>query len=229
MDNKNNNFTLELANTIVNSTADTLIDIGEIGIDSVITDELIKQFPFAKTIYSVSKAGIAIREKFLLKKTYIFIKQLSENNVDSVEYEEYKTKLKNNDKYLFEELERIIIILDRILEPQKAVILANLYSAFINKNLSIQELQDFYMILDNLLLNDIQNLKLLYKSERIYNEEKDHKGVTNRLISLGLAYKVSDFLYDKENRSLALPTTEYKVILTEYGKKFLRNGLLFGS
>ena len=45
MDNENNNFTLELANTIINSTADTLIDIGEIGIDSVITDELIKQFP----------------------------------------------------------------------------------------------------------------------------------------------------------------------------------------
>lgn len=225
MDNENNNFTLELANTIINSTADTLIDIGEIGIDSVITDELIKQFPFAKIIYSVSKSGIAIREKFLLKKTYLFIKQLSENNVDNVEYDKYKAKLKNNDKYLFEELERIIIILDRIVEPQKAVILANLYSTFINKNLSIQELQDFYMILDNLLLNDIQNLKLLYKSERMYNEEKDHKGVTNRLISLGLAYKVSDIFYDQEKQSLTLPTTEYKVILTEYGKKLFKYGL----
>lgn len=55
----------------------------------------------------------------MLNKTLIFINQLITNNIDSKEYEEYKEKIKRRDKKTFEELERVIIIMDKFIEKEK--------------------------------------------------------------------------------------------------------------
>ena len=64
------------ARTIANYNLDVALDLTEIGIDSLLDESFLKELPLAKTIYGFTKTGLAIREKHLLKKTLVFIKQL---------------------------------------------------------------------------------------------------------------------------------------------------------
>ena len=63
----------------------------------------------------------------MLKKTLVFINQLNNNGLSNEKYIEYKEKLKNKDEFAFKELEYALIIIDRYVELNKNIILANLY------------------------------------------------------------------------------------------------------
>lgn len=126
-----NQIVNSIGNTIIDNNSDLLVDIGELGIDFVFDDSPLKEIPVVKTIYSIAKTGIAIRDRHLLNKTLIFINKLNSNNLSSEEYNEYKSKLKEKDKNIYKELEHIVIILDKLVEKEKAVILANLYTAYL--------------------------------------------------------------------------------------------------
>ena len=113
------------AKTIVDYNLDTAIDISELGLDSLLDESLFRDLPIVKIFYGVTKTSIAIREKHLLKKTLIFINQLNNNGISNKNYQEYKEKLKNNDKEILRELEHALIIIDRYIDTNKNVILAN--------------------------------------------------------------------------------------------------------
>ena len=104
------NIVESTASTIVNYNVDTVIDFSEIGLDSLIDNPLLKEFPLIKTAYGVAKTVFAVREKHMIKKTLTFIKQLNDNGISNKNYIDYKEKLKNKDRFVFKELEHILII-----------------------------------------------------------------------------------------------------------------------
>lgn len=164
----------------------------------------------------------------MLKKTLKFIQKVDANNIDSNEYLEYKEKIKNRDKETFRELENVIIILDKVVEDEKALILANLYSAYINKKISYLEFKNLAVVLDNFLLFDTTNLKLLYESDRQLKNMQDSYGTSNRLIALGMAYNNSGYNREADGSiSFGIPNND--VAITEFGRKFYKYGFLYND
>lgn len=202
------------------------IDISELAIDELFEDSPLKELPFVKIVYSIAKTGLAIRDRHMLKKTLKFIQKVDANNVDSNEYLKYKEKIKNRDKETFRELENVIIILDKVVEDEKALILANLYSAYINKKISYLEFKNLAVVLDNFLLFDTTNLELLYEADRQLKNMQDSYGPSNRLIALGMAYNISG--YNRElDGSISFDVPDNDVAITEFGRKFYKYGFLY--
>lgn len=59
--------------SIFSDVADIAVDLGEIGIDSVLRDGLIKDIPIVSVFYKFANIATSIREQYLLKKTLIFL------------------------------------------------------------------------------------------------------------------------------------------------------------
>lgn len=215
-----------VGDTILEYNTDLITDITELGIDYIFEDSPFVELPIVKTIYSITKTGIAIRDRHMLNKTLIFINQLITNTLDSKSYEEYKEKIKKRDKKTFEELERVIIILDKFIEKEKAIILANLYSACLNKYISFSTFQNFAFVLDKFLLYDRTNLGMLYDEDRQLSNMEDKYGPTNRLISLGMAYMINGYSRNPITNNISFMPPKNDVAITDFGRQFYRYGFL---
>ncbi|MDV4636304.1 hypothetical protein NNF28_10020 [Enterococcus faecium] len=215
-----------VGNTILESNADLLMDIGEIGIDFVFDDSPLIELPIVKTVYSITKTGLAIRDRHLLSKLLTFINKLNTDNLTSEEYEKYKQKLKQKDGFIYQELEYIIIILDRMVQKEKALILANLYSAYINKHITFNEFQNFSLVLDNFMLWDKYNLYLLYQHDCQLKDMQDSYGTASRLISQGLAYNITGFRRNPISQNISFNPPKNDIAITDFGKKFYEFGFV---
>jgi len=121
----------QLKVSLFENSIDVATDFAEIGLDNLLSDitdsEILQEIPIIKTIYSVCKVGLAIQEKHLLKKTLVFIKEFNSKQIKSKKLEKYKKKINEQPHYVEEELGRVLILLNKILDDSKAVILAKLY------------------------------------------------------------------------------------------------------
>lgn len=174
------------AETIVNYNVDTAIDYTEIGLDSLLDNPILKNFPVVKTVYGLAKTGFAIREKHTLKKLIIFIDKLNKNALSSEEYKKYKEKLKKNDKSVLKELEYVLIIIDRYIEIDKNKILANLYLNYIEKNINWNQFQELSIIVDNIFIADSNELENIYVKTTITMNEVVNKNSLRRLLTQNL-------------------------------------------
>jgi hypothetical protein len=71
-----NNLTDSVSNEIVSTTIDLGIEYSELTLDDFLADGILKEIPIIKTIYSVGKLGLGIKERFFVKKILVFLKEL---------------------------------------------------------------------------------------------------------------------------------------------------------
>lgn len=223
---QDNGIIKSVGETILECNSDLFTDVAEIGLDFVFDESPLAELPFVKTVFSFAKTGLAIRERHMINKTLRFINKLNSNNIDSKEYDEYKQRIKDNDKELYKELEHIVLILDKVVEKEKADILANLYSAYVNKKVSWGDFKNFSLVLDNFLLLDTTTLRMLYDRPHQLNDMEDSVGSASRLISLGLAYKINPYKRNPITKNISFIPPKNDVAITEFGRRFFQYGLL---
>lgn len=212
------------ANTIVNYNLDTAIDLSEIGLDSLLDDSILKEMPLIKTAYGVAKTGFAIREKHMLKKTLTFIKQLNDNGISNKNYIEYKEKLKNKDKFVFKELEHILIIIDRYVEANKNKILANLYFYYIDKQINWEQFQELSIIVDNIFIGDLDELEIIYQKKYITMHEIKNRVSFRRLKVQNLIEDIESMLR-MEDGSMGMFYNENDYKITLLGELLFKYGV----
>ncbi len=139
--------------SIKEELTDIIGELSEVGLDSIIDNETLKDIPFVSTAISLYNIGTTIREKHHLKKILKFISEINEK-ICSDEKEKYIKKLNKNKKYREKELEYIIIVLDRYLDYNKSKWLAKLYLAYLNERLSWREFSQFSEVIDAFLPGD---------------------------------------------------------------------------
>ena len=221
---KLSNIVESTANTIVNYSVDTAMDLSEIGIDSLLDDSIFKEIPIVKTIYGVAKTGFAIREKHMLKKTLVFINQLNNNGLSNEKYIEYKEKLKNKDEFAFKELEYALIIIDRYVELNKNIILANLYFNYIDKKIDWNQFQELTIIVDNIFLSDLEELEKIYQKRAITMNDINNKISFRRLRVQNLVEDIESMLR-MPNGSIGMYYNENDYQITLLGTLLYEYGL----
>ena len=221
---KLSNIVESTANTIVNYNVDTAMDLSEIGIDSLLDDSIFKEIPIVKTIYGVAKTGFAIREKHMLKKTLVFINQLNNNGLSNEKYIEYKEKLKNKDEFAFKELEYALIIIDRYVELNKNIILANLYFNYIDKKIDWNQFQELSIIVDNIFLSDLEELEKIHQKRAITMNDINNKISFRRLRVQNLVEDIESMLR-MPNGSIGMYYNENDYQITLLGTLLYEYGL----
>lgn len=202
--------------SIFSGVADSLPDIVEVGIDSILEDGVVKDLPIAGTLIGVKNAFQNIRERNLLKQTVAFIKALNDGTLDEKKKQKYKQKIENDPKKAEDELGRILVILDSIIDEEKSVMLGRVYRRYVNEEITWDEFCDFSEIIRRIFLSDMGWLGKIYRNsdDKIYLL-KSSVYSADRLNSIGLV-RISNApsIYGTK---LGI---ERRVGLTDIGKKF---------
>ena len=187
-ENENNTYTSLVKNfersIFDSSSMDIGIDYAELGIDTFITNDVVKEIPILKSIAAVAKIGYNLHERNLYNQTLVFLNEFN-NNLNSDKVKSHREKLNNNPKKLHDELGRVLIILNRNIDLEKSKILAKLYSEYINEQYNWDVFCELSDITDKLFITDIKCLKQVFNNNGVReNDEITYNH--DRLISIGL-------------------------------------------
>lgn len=125
------NLTEIIAAEIMDTSLDIVTDYSELALDDFLDDGILKEIPIIKTIYSIGKIGLSIRERFFVKKLFSFLKEFHSDELPEEAIRVFRVRFANDKHYRSEVTEQIMIYLDSFLALEKAKILAKLLNAHI--------------------------------------------------------------------------------------------------
>jgi hypothetical protein len=173
-------------------------------------DPLLSSIPIVSIVKGLVKVGLNISEKHFMEKTLIFMKQL-ESNQDSINNEKinsYREKVLNNEKNTKKELERVIIILNKIVEEEKSIYIANAFIEYVNENIERELFMELITILDSIMLRDLDLIRIMIQGKAKF-ESNSQKISCNRLVAMGIVNNV-------ELNEIEYSLVDYR--LTDLGK-----------
>lgn len=210
--------------SIIKYNVELASDFAEVGLDDLLEDSMLREIPIVKYFVSIARTGFAIREKHMLEKTLIFINKLNSNGLSNKDYEEYIERLKKNEKTIKKEVERVIIILDRMFDERKSIILANLYFSYICKKINWSHFQELAFIVDYLFDEDIKELLNIEKKGKLLSKEITNPSSINRLSNHYLIDNTTPIIGSKDTgQVITLNKKDY--VITTLGQDFIKYGL----
>lgn len=198
--------------SLFENNKDSIIDISELGIDSILQPRLIKDFPIAQTIYGFGKTVQNIHDRNLLNQTLTFIIEFNNGTISSDKLIAYKSTINLNPRQCEEELGRILILLNRYVDKDKSKWLARIFKAYLNQDISWNNFCEYSEIINRIFIQDIKILENIYEKETMPDISTDEVYRLDRLKSLGLINVGFEGMIVTEDAP--------KEGLNEYGKKF---------
>lgn len=182
-----NEIVPEFNDSLVIDSSDIVGDYLELGIDSILENDSLKEIPIIKTFISVRKITKSIRERNLIKNLAIFINELNSGKINKEKLSRHREELRKNPKKAEKELGRILIILEQTIDNIKSSILGRLYKSYINQEIDWDIFIEFSEITNRLFMFDINILKVMWsQAYNTYIEQKDDNFRIERMYSLGI-------------------------------------------
>lgn len=171
------------SDSLKNETTECLSNIIEVGLDSILDDGFIKDIPFISTAVSLYRIGNSIRDRHNLKKLAVFLQEINSGCQSEGKRHEYAEKFCTEPKFRNNELEYVLILIDRYIGYNKPKMLAKLYLAYLNSIVSWNEFCAYTEIIDRFLPGDGELLCAGYpeRIQYLHTRADDY----TRLISLG--------------------------------------------
>lgn len=172
-----------------NNTLDNIESISLDGIESltdiILKNEIIEKVPIANIASAIIKTGEMIYNKNLFRQTVSFIESLNKQEISKEKVEKYKEKVFKNEKRESEEIERVLLYLNKNIDTEKSRLLAKFYASYVNQEINWNKFCEFATISNQIFIEDLQIIYDIYKDEEtkvvIYENYK-----ISRLMSTGL-------------------------------------------
>lgn len=176
---------------------DTVKDMAELGIDSILDEGLLTDVPIVRTVIGVAKTAQNIYDRNLLRQTAIFISEFNAGALDSEKLLKYRQRIDSNPNLLEKELGRLMILLNSNIDLEKSKILAHFYKSYVFEQISWESFCELSDVLNRSLLVDI-TLLLRINNDKNYALPVEQKYRLDRLVSQGLIqYKAPTLNYNK--------------------------------
>jgi hypothetical protein len=184
--------TKEMDKELSNSLKDTIssselknigLDIGEITIDSILKDGVLKDIPIIGSLAGIWKTGIAVNDYLFLRKLVAFLNESSKLS------EKKRLKLIENledDSYQKEAGEKLIAIIDNLETKSRAVLLGKALNLFGQGVITKEAFWSVAFIIEKIPMQDIRALK--------YWRDKDLNKVTDIRRQLYLSVGIGWFV-----------------------------------
>ncbi len=167
-----------------NALGDPSLDILEIGIDSIFENEILKSIPIAKIFFGIGKAVINLHDRNLLKQTFEFIKSLNNKEISEEKLNKYKNKI-SDISVAEKELGRVLILLNSFIDKEKSQILALLFRAYVNEDISWESFCEYSEVISRMFVSDFSLLIDIHKNKTT-ETKTNNRHQADRLSSLGL-------------------------------------------
>ncbi len=181
-----NDIVPEFNDSLVINSSDIIGDYLELGIDSILENDSLKEIPIVKTFLSIGKITKNIRERNLIKNLVIFLNELNSGNIDKEKLNKHKEELRQNHKKAEKELGRVLIILEQTIDNIKSSILGKLYKAYVNQEIDWNLFVEFSEITNRLYINDLNILLLIFNNQLSDTSNRNDLYRIERLNSLGI-------------------------------------------
>ena len=176
-------LSVSLGKSLTSEVANCMSNLLETGLDSVLEDGILKDIPFISTIISLYKIGNSLHDRHNIKKLAAFVDEINAGIADEGKRESYRKKF-NDNKRFHEELEYLLILIDRYIGFQKPRMLGRLFLSYQDKLLTWNELAQYAQIIDRFLPGDY--LTLCNTALENVTLEDDRIDAVLRLSSMGL-------------------------------------------
>lgn len=160
------------------------LDVGELGIDSILDDGLFKNIPIVSLIVGVGKTAQNIHDRNLLRQTLQFIKSFNEKQISEEKLNKYKDKLKKSSKTAEEELGRVMIILNNNVDIKKSQQLGKIYRAYVDEVILWEQFCELSEAITRLFISDIYLLYEIY-NRKVHDTSQCQNYQVDRLVSIG--------------------------------------------
>ena len=217
-----------LADSLNEDVTACLGDLAELGLDAITAEGLLKDIPFISTAVSIYRIGHNIRERHNLKKLVTFLNEINNGIENQQKREEYAFKIRTNNRLRNQELEYLLIIIDRYISYEKPKMIAKLYLAYLDRMLDWVELTMYAEVIDRFLPGDYTMLQTNREVSTIRNLGSE---ALLRLMAQGLvAEKATTNIFEDNGRggfsvtlaSMDREHNQYKTYQrTEFGDKLV--------
>jgi hypothetical protein len=130
---------------------------GEVSLDSVIESEPLRSTPLIGQFFTLIKFGLNIRDLFFAQKIKCFLEGLNEEKIDKL-----REKLRIDENYRTRFTQKLVLLLDRISDLEKATILATIVGAFAEDLIDRTTMEKLFDSVDRLFIHDVQVLIEFY-------------------------------------------------------------------
>ena len=220
-------LSVAFADSLKEESISCIGEYAEIGLDAVMEDGILKDIPIVSTAIALYKIGSSIKERHNLKKLLVFLNELNNGILDEQKRKEYQQKFQSNEKFRNQEIEYLLVLIDRYINYDKPQMLAKLYLAYLDGTIIWEELTMYAEVIDRFLLLDCKFLTSELEAYTTYR----NIGVEPilRLVALGLMVEESsNSLWTDDGRGGFAVTTasmelakskEKRYKKTEFGEK----------
>ena len=165
-------------------------ELVEVGLDAILDDGILKDIPIVSTAVALYKIGHSINERHNLKKLLIFLNEINNGIADKEKRKEYQQKFQSNEKFRNQEIEYLLVLIDRYISYDKPKFLAKLFLAYLDGSIIWEELTMYAEVIDRFLLLDFRTL-VLCEGTTIVHRNIGGESVW-RLVALGLMAEITD-------------------------------------
>lgn len=220
-------LSLALSETLKSESVDCISELAEVGLDSILKEGIFKELPIISTAVAIYKICGSIKERHNLKKLMVFLNEINNGIADEQKRQEYQQKFSGNEKFRNQEIEYLLVLIDRYINYDKPQMLAKLYLAYLDGVIVWEELSMYAEIIDRFLILDYK--MLVSDSEEIIVHKNIGGESVLRLVALGLMAEFIDTStwIEEENGSYSMTwatlekaqTLDKTYKRTEFGEK----------
>lgn len=175
---------LSFGNSLTEEVSSIAQEYAEIGLDALVEDGLFKDIPIVSTAVSVYRIGKSIRERHHIAKLISFLNEINKGITDEKKRQDYRAKFESNEKFRNQELEYILILIDRYISFDKPQMLAKLYLAYLDGEITWEEFTMYAEVIDRFLWPDYR--MLVSDSSTFHTRNNVGAESILRLVALGL-------------------------------------------
>ena len=114
-----------------------------------VNNNFVENIPFVSYVSKGYKIYQSLKEVKYLTNLAYFLLGFNQSRESDEKVYDYQLKLKENERFQQKEIEYIVLILDSIVDNEKAVWIGNLYFAYINNQITWDELKKYKGIFSN--------------------------------------------------------------------------------
>jgi hypothetical protein len=130
------------------------VGLAETLTDAVMEEGLARDIPIVGTVVGLAKTGVQIKDRLFLKKIIVFLAELRE--IPTNKREEMISRIDKSGKYRIKIGEKLLYILDKCEDHQKAQLIAVLFKAFIEEEIDYSEYLKATKVIENAIFEDLE-------------------------------------------------------------------------
>lgn len=131
------------------------VDMLEVGLDSLLSNEVLINIPVIGTITNFGKIAISVRDRLFIKKLLMFLNKVKE--VSFKERQNMIKKIQDSEKEQERIGEKLLYIIDKCDDSEKAKMIGKLFVTFLREEIDISLFLRASNIVNNLLVDDIKH------------------------------------------------------------------------